>query len=155
MGDFFCFASGGLWGNGIGLGRQKLSYLPEAHTDFIFPVIGEELGGVFSVIIVIAFFIFSVIALVALYQKTDVFIRALGLGAVLIIAFQAIINLGVVTGCLPTKGIALPFISYGGSNLITMYSLLGLIINCLRSESMQKVTLGNGYPKTIPLEWLS
>jgi cell division protein FtsW len=149
-----CFASGGLWGNGIGLGRQKLSYLPEAHTDFIFPIIGEELGGVFAVIIVVAFLIFVLTALLALYPKTDIFIRALGMGAVLIIALQAIINIAVVTGCFPTKGMALPFISYGGSNLVGMYALLGLIINALRSENMRNVNGGAEYAAPMAVEWL-
>jgi cell division protein FtsW len=149
-----CFASGGLWGNGIGLGRQKLSYLPEAHTDFIFPVIGVELGGIFSVIVVFAFLSLALVSLVAIYQKMDIFIRALGFGSLLIVIFQAIINIGVVTGCLPTKGMPLPFVSYGGSNLVVIYSLLGLIINCLRSESLQKICK-NGGRKTIPMEWLT
>jgi cell division protein FtsW len=150
-----CFASGGLWGNGIGLGRQKLFYLPEAHTDFIFPVIGEELGGIFSLMIIFAFLLFAFVALGALQRKTDLFIRALGFGAVLTITFQALINIGVVTGCLPTKGIALPFISYGGSNLITMYALVGLIVNCLKSEKLEERTDHTGYTKAVSLDWLT
>ncbi|MDR0740433.1 MAG: putative lipid II flippase FtsW [Puniceicoccales bacterium] len=129
-----CFASGGLYGSGIGLGRQKLSYLPEAHTDFIFPIIGEEFGGLFAIIVIFCFLSFAVLTLVFLHSKQDSFTRVLGFGAVLIITFQAIINMGVVTGCIPTKGIALPFISYGGSNLVAMYALVGLIVNCLCSE---------------------
>jgi cell division protein FtsW len=134
-----CFASGGLWGSGVGLGRQKLSYLPKMHTDFMFSIIGEEFGGVFSIAVIVVFLSLTVITLIVLYQKTDIFIQALGFGAIFIIALQTLINIGVVTGCLPTKGIALPFISYGGSNLVTMYSLIGLIINCLRSESLERV----------------
>ncbi|MDR1590978.1 MAG: putative lipid II flippase FtsW [Puniceicoccales bacterium] len=144
-----CFASGGLWGNGIGLGRQKLAYLPEAHTDFIFPIIGEELGGVFAIAVIMFFLLFVSVASIALWQKKDAFVRALGLGAVLIIAFQVIINIAVVTGCFPTKGIALPFISYGGSNLVAMYALVGLIINCLRSNG-----LCNGTKSMRPVGWL-
>ncbi|MDR1303140.1 MAG: putative lipid II flippase FtsW [Puniceicoccales bacterium] len=149
-----CFASGGLWGSGIGLGRQKLSYLPEAHTDFIFPVIGEEWGGIFAVVIILAFLVFVLTALLALYPKEDVFIRALGIGAVLIIALQAIINIAVVTGCFPTKGMALPFISYGGSNLVAMYALLGLIINGLRSEGMEGGCRREDHKKIMPIDWL-
>jgi cell division protein FtsW len=148
-----CFASGGLWGNGIGLGRQKLSYLPEAHTDFIFPIIGEELGGIFAIAVIMVFLLFVLVALVALWQKRDAFVRALGFGAVLIIAFQVIINIAVVTGCFPTKGIALPFISYGGSNLVAMYALVGLIINCLRSDVCGVVSQ-KGYTNPVPTEWL-
>jgi cell division protein FtsW len=142
-----CFASGGLYGSGVGLGRQKLSYLPEAHTDFIFPIIAEEFGSLFAIVVIVCFLIFAVLALVLLFPKEDSFVKALGFGAVLIITFQAIINMGVVTGCLPTKGIALPFISYGGSNLIAMYSLVGLIVNCLRSNNSQSETLN--YVKTM------
>ncbi|MDR0418546.1 MAG: putative lipid II flippase FtsW [Puniceicoccales bacterium] len=134
-----CFASGGLYGNGIGLGRQKLSYLPEAHTDFIFPIIGEELGSLFAIVVIFCFLAFAIFTLVLLYSKQDSFVKALGLGAVLMITFQAIINIGVVTGCMPTKGIALPFISYGGSNLVAMYSLVGLIINCICHRDTSKI----------------
>jgi cell division protein FtsW len=136
-----CFASGGLYGSGIGLGRQKLSYLPEAHTDFIFSIIGEEFGGLFAIIIIFCFLTFAVLTLAFLYSKQDSFTKALGLGAVLIITFQAIINMSVVTGCMPTKGIALPFISYGGSNLVAMYALVGLIVNCLQSEDIPDTVL--------------
>jgi cell division protein FtsW len=147
-----CFASGGLYGSGIGLGRQKLSYLPEAHTDFIFPIIGEEFGSLFAIVIIFCFLAFAILALVLLFPKEDSFVKALGFGAVLIIAFQAIINMGVVTGCLPTKGIALPFISYGGSNLIAMYSLVGLIINCLCSKDVPNGAFGRA--KAMHLGWL-
>jgi cell division protein FtsW len=146
-----CFASGGIYGSGVGLGRQKLFYLPEAHTDFIFPIIGEEFGGLFSIIVIFCFLIFALFALILLYNKENVFIRALGIGAVLMITFQAIINISVVTGCMPTKGMALPFISYGGSNLLAMYILVGLIINCVRRESLQEVSFRNGYTREISL----
>jgi cell division protein FtsW len=148
-----CFASGGLYGSGVGLGRQKLSYLPEAHTDFIFPIIGEEFGGLFAIVVIFCFLAFAVLALVFLYSKQDSFTRTLGFGAVLIITFQAIINMGVVTGCVPTKGIALPFISYGGSNLVAMYALVGVIVNCLRSEDTSNRTLQDSYG-TVCREWL-
>ncbi|MDR2812821.1 MAG: putative lipid II flippase FtsW [Puniceicoccales bacterium] len=147
-----CFASGGLYGSGIGLGRQKLSYLPEAHTDFIFPIIGEEFGSLFAIIVIFGFLIFAILALVLLCPKQDSFVKALGFGAVLMITFQAIINIGVVTGCTPTKGIALPFISYGGSNLVAMYALAGLIINCLRSDDTLAVR--NSGDETGSQNWL-
>lgn len=126
-----CFAAGGMQGAGAGLGLQKFSYLPEAHTDFIFPVIGEELGGFFAIGVILGFFLLEAIALWALHYQEDRFARLLGSGAILMIAFQAVINFAVVTGCMPTKGIALPFISYGGSNLVAMYCLIGLVVNCI------------------------
>ena len=131
-----CFAAGGLSGTGAGLGIQKLSYLPEAHTDFIFPVIAEELGGVVAILLAVCFFILAFVVLCSLHGKKNNFARLLGSGAVLIIVFEAVINIGVVTGCLPTKGIALPFVSYGGSNLVAMYSLIGLIINCINAKEV-------------------
>lgn len=137
-----CFASGGMQGVGIGLGRQKLAYLPEAHTDFIFPIIGEELGGIVATIIILSYFLLAFLALIALYPQKDIFTKALGYGAILMILLQAMINIGVVTGCLPTKGMALPFISYGGSNLVTVYALVGLLINCIQSQHQERYTLG-------------
>lgn len=141
--SLLCFASGGLYGKGIGLGRQKLSYLPEAHTDFIFPVLGEEFGALFAIAIILLFAIFISVALTGLYLKKNTFVRSLGYGATLIIALQVIINIGMVTGCCPTKGMALPFISYGGSNLIAMYALVGLIINCLLYKERAEFTVNH------------
>lgn len=126
------FASGGMFGKGLGLGRQKISYLPEAHTDFILAVIGEEMGFIFTGFIVLLFFVFTFICLLILRQQSSIYHRLLGYGATLMIAYQAIMNMCVVSGCMPTKGISLPFISYGGSNLLLLYSLLGIIFNCMR-----------------------
>ncbi|UPA28673.1 MAG: putative lipid II flippase FtsW [Verrucomicrobiota bacterium] len=138
-----CFAAGGMQGAGAGLGLQKFSYLPEAHTDFIFPVIGEEFGGWFAIGVVLLFFLLEVVVLWALHHQEDRFAQLLGGGAVLMIALQAVINIAVVTGCMPTKGIALPFISYGGSNLVAMYGLIGLVINCInytRRDTVRSIT---------------
>lgn len=140
--SLICFASGGLYGTGIGLSRQKLSYLPEAHTDFIFSIIGEEFGVLFALLLLILFVIFMIIALNGVFLKKDPFIRALGYGATMIITLQALINTAMVSGCCPTKGMALPFISYGGSNLIAMYILFGLIINCINSTDINDVYYG-------------
>ena len=141
--SLICFASGGLWGTGIGLSRQKLSYLPEAHTDFIFSIIGEEFGVIFAIALLFLFALFMIIALNGVFLKKDHFSRSLGYGATIIITLQALINTAMVSGCCPTKGMALPFISYGGSNLIAMYILVGLIINCLNSNDMEDVFYGS------------
>lgn len=125
------FGSGGVWGVGLGNGRQPLSFLPEAHTDFIFAVIGEELGLVFTGAVVIAFALFFVVVALELRKARNLFEFLLVAGSLLFITFQAMINLGVVTGLLPTKGMSLPFVSYGGSNLVAMFVLVGLILNCL------------------------
>jgi cell division protein FtsW len=128
------FAAGGIYGEGLGLGRQKISYLPEAHTDFILAVIGEEMGFVCTGFIVFLFFISTIICLLILRQQSSIYHRTLGYGATMMISYQAIMNMCVVTGCMPTKGISLPLISYGGSNLLLLYSLIGIIFNCMRYE---------------------
>jgi cell division protein FtsW len=127
------FAAGGIDGAGLGQGRQQLSYLPEAHTDYIFSVVGEELGLVFTMGIVVVFTVMLVAGLVHLRRAPNLFHFLLVLGCVLLICVQAIINIGVVTGVLPTKGMSLPFISAGLSNLFLMGMLLGVILNTQRN----------------------
>lgn len=127
------FGTGGVEGVGLGNGRQQLAYLPEAHTDFIFPVIGEELGFVFTGLIVMLFLILFACGTLALRRAPNLFQFLLVTGSLLFLTLQALINMGVVTGLLPTKGMSLPFISYGGSNLVVMFLFTGIVINCLRS----------------------
>lgn len=126
------FGAGGLRGTGLGNGRQQLAFLPEAHTDFIFPIIGEELGFFFSAGVVIAFMVIFVVVLVRLRRAPNLFHFLLAIGLLLFLTLQALINFGVVTGLLPTKGMSLPFISYGGSNLLVMFILVGFLCNCFR-----------------------
>ena len=113
----------------MGKGRQQLSYLPEAHTDYIFSVVGEELGLFFTMAVVVAFTVILIAGLVHLRRAPNLFHFLLVLGCVLLICVQAIINLGVVTAIFPTKGMSLPFISAGLSNLLLMGILLGVILN--------------------------
>ncbi|MGH7944151.1 MAG: FtsW/RodA/SpoVE family cell cycle protein [Opitutaceae bacterium] len=127
------FAAGGIEGAGLGQGRQQLSYLPEAHTDYIFSVVGEELGLVFTMAVVVTFTVILVAGLVHLRRAPNLFHFLLVLGCVLLICLQAIINLGVVTAIFPTKGMSLPFISAGLSNLLLMGMLLGVIMNTQRN----------------------
>jgi len=127
------FGVGGLNGAGLGNGRQQLAFLPEAHTDFIFPIIGEELGFICTGGVVLAFLCFFLIVSFSLRKAPDLFQFLLVTGALMLISGQAMVNLGVVTGLLPTKGMSLPFISYGGSNLVSMFILLGIILNRLRT----------------------
>ena len=126
---------GGVDGAGIGRGRQQLSFLPEAHTDFIFAIVGEELGMVFTVIVVLMFAVVFFATVWSLRRAQNKFEFFMAAGAVFMIVFQAIFNLCVVTGLMPTKGISLPFISYGGSNLVAMSVFVGIILNCMRSWS--------------------
>jgi cell division protein FtsW len=127
------FASGGTSGAGLGQGRQQLNYLPEAHTDFIFSVIGEELGLWFTLAVVAVFIIILIAGLVHLRRAPNLFHYLLVAGCILLMCVQAIVNLGVVTALLPNKGMPLPFISAGISNLLLMGVLLGIIINTQRT----------------------
>ena len=121
--------SGGIFGVGLGHSRQKLFYLPAAHTDFIFSIIGEELGLVGTVCIVILFMIFIQQGLKIIKHANDKFGYFLALGLVSMISLKAVINIGVSIGLLPTKGLPLPFISYGGSSLIFDMVSVGLLLN--------------------------
>ncbi|MFA6289290.1 MAG: putative peptidoglycan glycosyltransferase FtsW [Opitutaceae bacterium] len=127
------FAFGGLDGVGLGQGRQQQHFLPEAHTDFIFAVIGEELGMWFTLGVVAIFTIMFMAGVVHLRRAPNLFQFLLVTGSILLISLQAIINLGVVTGLLPTKGMSLPFISAGLSNLLLMGVLVGIIVNTQRA----------------------
>lgn len=133
------FAAGGTDGVGLGQGRQQLNYLPEAHTDFILAVVAEELGLWFTMGIVAVFTIMFIAGLVHLRRAPNLFQFLLVAGCLLMICLQAIINLGVVTGIFPTKGMSLPFISAGLSNLLLMGLLIGIIVNTQRSWPRAKL----------------
>jgi len=126
------FGAGGVDGMGLGSGRQKMLYLPYAHTDFIFPMIGEELGLRFTLLTVFCFLLILLSgALIAMNAK-DRFGMLLGFGITVLITVQAAINIGVTTSLLPNKGMPLPFISYGGSNLAMSMLLVGILVNIHR-----------------------
>jgi cell division protein FtsW len=126
------FGVGGVDGVGLGMGRQQMHFLPEAHTDFIFPVIGEELGLLCTFGIVLCFLFLFGFVYWRLKQAPRMYEYLVAMGALLFVSLQAIINMGVVTGSMPTKGMSLPFISYGGSNLMVTFIFLGLIVNVFR-----------------------
>lgn len=127
----------GEW-SGIGLGEsiQKHHYLPEAHNDFIFAIIGEELGLLATGAIVLLFLIVFLCGLQIAARAPDRFGRLLGTGLAMILSVQAVINIAVVTGCLPTKGITLPFISYGGSSLLMSMIFIGIIVSIARHADL-------------------
>lgn len=116
---------------GLGLmeGKQKLFYLPEPQTDFIFAVVSEELGLIGAVAFVAAFAFFCFRGLRAAWNTRDNFARLLAVGITAMIGIQAFFNISVVLGLLPTKGIPLPFISYGGSSLIVTLASVGVLLN--------------------------
>ncbi len=124
--------SGGVFGVGLGHSRQKLFYLPAAHTDFIFSIIGEELGLLGTIGVIILFIIFLQQGLKVIKNTTNKFGYFLALGLVLMISFKAMVNIGVSCGLLPTKGLPLPFISYGGSSFIFDMLSVGMLINIAR-----------------------
>ncbi len=124
--------AGGVTGLGLGDGRQKLGFIPEHHTDFIFSVIGEELGLAATLLVIIAFVAMVVCGVYIALKARDNFGMLLASGVSCLIGLQAAINIGVVTGSLPNKGLSLPFISYGGSNLVVMLACVGLLINVAR-----------------------
>ncbi len=126
--SFLSFGSGGLFGLGLGEGRQKLFFLPAPHTDFIFSIIGEELGLVGALGVVLLFFIFTFRGIQVGMSIPDKFGSYLALGITLMVSLQALINMGVVLGLLPTKGLTLPFVSYGGTSLIANFIGLGILL---------------------------
>ncbi len=128
------FQSGGITGVGLGQGQGKLFFLPEAHTDFTLAVLGEEMGfiGVAFVILLFSFLILR--GLQIAYKSDHVFCKAASLGLTLNFAFAAFINCSVVLGLLPTKGLTLPFLSYGGSSLIMQGILFGILLNIEKYE---------------------
>jgi cell division protein FtsW len=126
------FGSGGFDGVGLGEGRQKMHYLPYAHTDFIFPMIGEELGLKATALTVLAFLVILLCGALISANARDRFGMLLGFGCTMLITIQSMVNLGVTTSLLPNKGMPLPFISYGGSNLVVCLFLIGLLVNIHR-----------------------
>ena len=124
--------SGGWTGLGLGNGRQKLGFVPEDHTDFIFSIIGEELGLVATLLVVLAFVVIAICGIYIALNSRDTFGFLLAAGVTFLISLQAAINIGVVTSALPNKGLPLPFISYGGSNLLAMFTCVGILFSVAR-----------------------
>jgi cell division protein FtsW len=130
--------SGGWGGVGLGNGLQKNGYLPEIQTDFIFANIGEELGLVATLFVVIAFVVIAICGIYIALNARDTFGFLLATGVTFLISLQAAINIGVVTSALPNKGLPLPFISYGGSNLLAMLTCIGLLFSVARHAPVRE-----------------
>src|SRR4051794_10021698 len=139
MQALIAWGSGGMEGLGLGNGRQKMLYLPYAHTDFIFPMIGEELGLRVSLLVVFLFIIIIVCGMMIALHAKDRFGMLLGCGIVSLLALQAAVNIGVTTSLLPNKGLPLPFISYGGSNLAACFFGVGLLLSIYRQGNFEPV----------------
>jgi cell division protein FtsW len=132
--SFIALGSGGLTGLGLGESKQKLAFLPASHTDFIFCLVGEELGLI-GATVVIALFLFLFIRGISIASKSkDSFVYYLAYGLTMMIALQALINFSVVTGLVPTKGLPLPFMSYGGSALLMNMIAVGILLRISKGE---------------------
>jgi cell division protein FtsW len=126
------FALGGVWGQGYMQSLQKEWFLPEAHNDFIFAILGEEMGLIATILVVLLFALLMVFGLGICRRAPDRFGFLLAFGMTMLLSLEALINIGVVTGCLPTKGLALPFMSAGGSSMISSMLAVGVLLNVAR-----------------------
>lgn len=149
--SFLAFGSGGPFGVGLGEGKQKLFFLPEAHTDFVLALVGEELGLVGTAAIVLLFALFVIRGFQIAARARMPFGRYLGMGITLLIGVQALVNAAVVTGLAPTKGLTLPFVSYGGSSLVISLLGVGILLNISRDRQAGReeagARSGRGGPK--------
>ena len=126
--SFIALGEGGKWGVGLGAGRQKMFYLPEAHTDFVFAVVGEEFGLVGAAVVVALFLVILFRGMRIAHDEPDPFASLLAVGLTALLSIQALINMSVVIGLIPTKGLPLPFLSYGGTSIIIAMAALGALL---------------------------
>lgn len=142
--SWLALGTGGMFGQGLGEGKQKLFYLPEAHTDFILSVVGEELGFMGVLVIIAMFFLLVYRAMCIAAAAPDAFGRFLALGIAVLFGIEATVNMGVITGLFPTKGLALPFISYGGSSLLISLFAVGILLNISSGLRITPIGLPEG-----------
>ena len=138
--SLYAFGHGGLTGAGFGQGIQKLHYLPEAHNDFIFPIIGEEFGFIGSTLFLLCYLALIWRILLAGLRSTDTFGTLVAAGGAGMIAVQAMINIGGVTNTIPLTGVTLPLISYGGSSLLSTLAAIGIVLSISRENNRIKQT---------------
>ena len=141
--SYLAFANGAFWGTGLGNSNEKLFYLPEAHNDFIFSVVGEEMGFAGVAIMTVAFICLIYLGFKLAFKTQSRFALIAVTAICFIVGIQAFLNMGVVLGLLPTKGLNLPFVSYGGSSLISNFWAIGLILSALRQS--KKITYVENY----------
>ena len=133
--SFYALGAGGVTGLGIGQSRQKTLYMPEPHNDFIFAIIGEELGLIGCTVVILLFVIFVYRGIKIAMNAKDEYGTLLAVGITSIIGLQAIINIAVVTGSMPVTGVPLPFISYGGTALVFNLMAMGILLNISRQRN--------------------
>lgn len=132
--SLYAFGHGGVWGAGFGKGIQKLFYIPEAHNDFIFAIIAEELGFIGSALFLLVYIVFIWRGIVVALRCPDLFGTLVGVGIMAMFAIQAFINIGGVSGAIPITGVTLPFISYGGSSMLVSLVSMGVLLSISRSN---------------------
>lgn len=144
--SFLAFGSGGLFGVGLGEGKQKLFFLPEAHTDFVLALVGEELGLMGTAAIMLLFVALVLKGFQIAANAREPFGRHLAMGITLLIGVQVLVNAGVVTGVLPTKGLTLPLVSYGGSSLVVSLLAVGVLLSISRDRQQRRQGNAHGAP---------
>jgi cell division protein FtsW len=142
--SLIALGSGGILGKGLGASNQKLFYLPQAHTDFVYAIVGEEFGFVGAAAVLLAFVILIIAGFKTAAGADDTFGRYLAAGLTIVVGLGAAVNLAVVTGLIPTTGIPLPFISYGGTSLVATFAAVGILISIARRSGVES---GFGYAR--------
>ncbi|MCA9308072.1 FtsW/RodA/SpoVE family cell cycle protein, partial [candidate division WWE3 bacterium] len=130
--------SGGIWGVGLGQSRQKHQYLPEVSADSIFAVIGEEMGFIGTVLVILLFVLFMYKGYKIALEQSDVFLQTLAVGLTTWVVIHFLVNIGAVVGLIPLTGVPLPFISYGGSSVIFILMGMGLLANISMEDSQKR-----------------
>jgi cell division protein FtsW len=136
--SFIAFGSGGGWGVGLGASRQKMFYLPQAHNDFVFAVIGEEFGVAGALVVIGLFITILIRGMRIARNESDCFASLLAVGLTALLSLQAFVNMAVVTGLVPTKGLPLPFLSYGGTSMVVSLTALGMLMALARRSVMRR-----------------
>jgi cell division protein FtsW len=135
--SFIALGAGGGWGVGLGAGRQKMFYLPQAHTDFVFAVVGEEFGLLGAIIVLVLFGSILMRGMRVAHAEPDPFASLLAVGLTALLTLQALVNMAVVIGLVPTKGLPLPFLSYGGTAMVMAMAALGTLLALSRRPAMR------------------
>jgi cell division protein FtsW len=135
--SFIALGEGGIWGTGLGAGRQKMFYLPQAHTDFVFAVVAEEFGLVGALAVFVLFCVILFRGMRIAHEEPDPFASLLAVGLTAMISLQALINVAVVIGLVPTKGLPLPFLSYGGTSIVMAMAAVGALLALSRRPAVR------------------
>jgi cell division protein FtsW len=135
--SFIALGAGGGWGVGLGAGRQKMFYLPQAHTDFVFAVVGEEFGLLGAIMVLVLFGTILMRGMRVAHEEPDPFASLLAVGLTALLTLQALVNMAVVIGLVPTKGLPLPFLSYGGTAMVMAMAALGTLLALSRRPAVR------------------